>query len=168
MSLYLFICFCFAEYIVKQNLLTTIPRLSTEWSVSFDVTLSAINADWVNLFHFTIGENAKKHGDRTPAVFQPPHKTSLVIALSIGFNNNYQIPTQDLGLNMKHHVEIDQIYVANGVYNLNIKVNGTKVASKINEKAQQFYNAEVWASNRWKVVPSNPPILSNLGFVNFL
>ena len=69
---------------------------------------------------------------------------------------------------MKHHVDIEQSYVGNGMYNFNVKVNGTKVASKINEKAQQFYNAEVWASNRWKVVPSNPPILSNLGFVNFL
>ena len=115
-----------------------------------------------------MGENANKHGDRTPAVFQPPHKTSLVIISSIGDKHNFQIPTQELSLNMTHHVDVDQSYFGNGVYKVNVYLNGTKIASHVNENAQQFYNIQVWASNMWREVPSNPPILSNLSFVNFL
>ena len=153
---------------MRQNLLTTIPRLSTEWSVSFDVTLSTINTGWVNLFHFTIGQDVGKHGDRTPAVFQHPHKTHLTIASSIGADYNFHVNTQELGLNIKHHVDIDQIYVGNGVYNFNVKIDGVNIASQVNTNAMQFYNVDVWANDKWYLVPANAPVLSNLCFVNFL
>ena len=46
--------------LVRGKLLTTIPRLSTEWIVSFDYKMTEIflPSAWLNIIHLTIGNDA--------------------------------------------------------------------------------------------------------------
>jgi len=149
--------------------LTIIPRLSTEWFVSFDVILFTTQPFYINLIHFTIGENIQKHGDRIPAVFQQPGTSRLHITTSLGSNYNFIYNTEELTSNVKHHVELDQTYYGNSVYRFNINIDGQQVLSETNSNAKQFYNVKVWASDPWyRILATNKPVISNLIFVNFL
>ena len=159
----------FTEYRLTKKLLTTIPRLSTEWFISFDLIMFATQNYFINLIHFTIGENNNQYGDRIPAVFQSPESRKLHFTSSIGDNRNYIFNSEELSLNVKHHIEIDQTYYGNNIYRFNVNINGQNVLSTINSKARQFYNVQVWASDPWyMVLANNSPIISNLTFVNFL
>ena len=154
---------------MTQKLLTTIPRLSTEWFISFDFTIFATQRFFINLIHFTLGENNNQYGNRIPAVFQSPRSSKLYISSSIDDNRNSFFNTEELSLNVKHHIEIDQTYYGNSTYRFNVNINGKHVRSKTNLKARQFYNVQVWVSDPWhRILVDNKPIISNLTFVNFL
>jgi len=64
--------------------LTTVPRLSTELFISFDLLLFVHNTFYINLLRFTVGEDNEKHGDYTPGIFQLPRSSKLRIITSLG------------------------------------------------------------------------------------
>ena len=133
----------FAEYRLTKKLLTTIPRLSTEWFISFDLTLFVTQSSFVNIIQCTTGRG--NHGDRTPSVFQGPGSSKLYIYSSIDDDHHYRFTTDELSLNVKHHIEIDQTYYGNNIYRFNVNINGQLVFTKVNSKPRQFYNVQVWA-----------------------
>ena len=159
----------FAEYRLTKKLFTTIPRLSTEWFISFDLTIFSTQDYFINLIRFTIGGNNNQHGDRIPAVFQNPGSRKLHFTSSIGDRRNYVFNSEELSFNVKHHIEIDQTYYGNSIYRFNVEINGQNVLSTINSKARQFYNVQIWASDPWyHILANDSPVISNLTFVNFL
>jgi len=149
--------------------LTTVRRLSTEWFISFDVILFTTNRFYVNLIHFTNGKDDKQHGDRVPAVFQIRGTSILHIVLSVGDNPNYSFDTEELSLNVTHHLQLDQTYYGNSVYRFNVHLDGQHILSQNSSNGRQFYNIQVWTSSPWSRTPTdNNLIISNLTFVNFL
>jgi len=150
----------FTEYELTQKLLTTIPRLSTEWFISFDLTLHVIYTTYLNLIHLSGGD-----GDRIHSLFQRPKSSKLGISTFI--NGASIVYSFDLDLNVTHHIEIDQTYYDNSVYRFNVNINGEQLLSQSNSDVKQFYNVEVWTSKKNPPPDTNKPVISNLTFVNF-
>ena len=101
--------------LVRDKLLTTIPRMSTEWSVSFEFKMTGVLIGWSNIIHFTIGGNMFNIGDRIPAVF--------VRGESKGFHFNFPVNeiaiydwdfNETIQQNRVYNIGIHQRYVSNG------------------------------------------------------
>ena len=156
---------------MKNNLLTIIPRLSTEWSVSFEFRQTSLIAVWTNIIKFTTSDNSNNRindvefGDRTPAVFVNPGSTIFHFASAVNGSANYYVD-QPFKSNKKYRIEIHQRYVSRGNYRYFIKVDGIEVHSVINSDARQFYNVKVYASGPWYDKANG--FISNFLFTNFL
>ena len=62
----------------KNTLLTTLPKMTKEWKVAFDINPTDYSvAGMTNLLHLTQGGNKAQVGDRIPAIWF--HKTQGVI-----------------------------------------------------------------------------------------
>ena len=62
--------------------------LEKEYKISFEVFISQVKTDlYQSLIHFTLGANADKYGDRTPAVWIKNNK-AVTIASAISGNKN--------------------------------------------------------------------------------
>ena len=153
-------------------MLAVIPRMSSEWSLSFTVKIWNLNSidPHCSLIHFTQGGNYQKYGDRTPSVFLNKTPTGVVTYLDSAINgdptNDYKASQFSMVTNVPTHFEIHQRYVSGGKYRFFIKINGQEVHSIINNDAQQFYNIKVYASDPWH--KACPGYIKNLAFTNFL
>ena len=156
---------------MKNNLLTIVPRLSTEWSVSFEFRHTSLTPVWTNIIQFTTSDdsnsriNGTEFGDRTPAVFVKPGSTIFYFASAVNGKNDYNVERL-FKPNEKSHIEIHQRYVSRGDYRYFIKVDGIEVHSVINTDARQFYNVKVYASNPWYDEANG--FISNFQLTNFL
>ena len=169
LSFLYFILTILEDELVKNRLLTTISRLSTEWIVSLTLRLTSLASEssLCNIIHLSIGGNTGRHGTRTPAFYLNPTKDELHFASSI--DNSYSRFTRltnSLALNVSTRIEVHQRYTNGGNYRYFIKINGEEVYI-INTNAQQFYNVKVYASNPWS--PSAcPGYIKNFEVTNFL
>ena len=65
----------------KNALLTTLPKLTKEWKVSFEVNPTDYKyTGYASLLHLSIGGNRGQVGDRSPAIWL--HKTRGVLVSS--------------------------------------------------------------------------------------
>ena len=154
---------------MKNNLLTIIPRLSTEWSVSFEFRQRSVSEGYTNIIRFTTSDTKSipTIGNRIPAVFLNPGSAMLHFTSAVNGNANYIVePSTPLELNEKYHIEIHQRYVSRGGYRYFIKVDGIEVHSVINTDARQFYNVKVFASDPWYNEANG--FISNFQLTNFL
>ena len=88
-----------------------IPSQEISWKITLDmVLLSLLGTDYYNVFHFTIGQNIGRLGDRTPAlwIFQQ----RLLFGFNAGSYNQYFSPII-IPLNQKMRVVIEQIVQSN-------------------------------------------------------
>jgi len=157
------------EELVKNRVLTVIPRLSPEWSVSFTLRLISLtySSSYCNIIHLTKGGEWRQHGDKTPAVYLNPSKDKFQFVSSINNSPNHAINLANgLALNVSTRIEIHQRYTSGGKYRYFIKINGEEVSTVINTYAQQFYNVKVYASNPWETTCSG--YIKNFEVTNFL
>ena len=159
---------------VRDRLLTVIPRLSTEWIVSFTVRMTSLARSYYfcNVILLTNGglggHPGAKHGERTPLVSLPPLRDNIYISSSINSNDDYgkHVHLNGLVVNVSTHTEIHQRYTSGGKYRYFIKINGEEIFSIINANAQQFYDVKVYASDPWEDNCSG--YIKNLEVTNFL
>ena len=155
--------------LVKGRLLTVIPRLSTEWIVSFTIRMTTLSfSDFCNIIHLTQNDNTGTYGDRTPAVFlyRKPYTEQTLFRSAVNGKNNHNHSSRIPKINELTHFEIHQRYVSGGKYRYFIKMNGQEIHSTVNDKAQQFYNVKVYASNPWG--NACPGYIKNFAVTNFL
>lgn len=151
--------------------MATIPRLSTEWSISFQYRQTSQYNGWVNLIHFAVSDSVDSiddpivSGDRVPAVFIENGATLHITNEVNGNPNYYPRSGTQINLNEKYFIEIHQRYVSRGNYRYFIKINGVKTHSVINSAAKQYYNVHVYASDPWYTANG---FISNFQFTNFL
>ena len=158
--------------ITKNNLLATIPRMSTEWSISFQFRQTSLSPVWTNIIRFASANTTYGSpitiGKRIPAVFININSRKLHFTHAVNGMANYIVNGEatDNKLNDNHHIEIHQRYVSRGDYRYFIKINGTEIHSTINSDARQFYNVNVYASDPWYENVNG--FISNFDFTNFL
>ena len=130
-------------------------------------TLSS--SGFCNLIHLTQNDNSNNYGDRTPAVFLNGNPTisSTLFSSSVDGDKAYGYDTSEIPkINELTHFEIHQRYVNGGKYRFFIKMNGQEIYTTVNDKAQQFYNVKVYASNPW--FSACPAYIKNFAVTNFL
>ena len=149
--------------------MATIPKLSTEWSISFQFRLTEKSLyKWTNIIHFTnYTRTVYVTGGKIPAVFIL-NDSKLRVYNAVNGNPTYINSANSplIKLNEKHHVEIHQRYASGGGYRYFIKINGTEIDSVINKDARQFYSVDVYASDPW--YSATDGFISDFQFTNFL
>ena len=158
------------EELARGRLLTVIPWMSTEWTVSFTIRLTSLASSDTscNIIKLT-NENSHQYGVRIPAVFLRGNPTREKISFSSAINGNHNyntLSTKGLAVNAPIHIEIHQRYVSGGKYRYFIKINGEEIHSIINTDARQFYNVKVYASN--ELATGCIGYIKNLYITNFL
>jgi hypothetical protein len=158
--------FLLVFYPEKNTLLAVIPRLSTEWSISFELHPLygvVVQPDKLcNIFHLTIGGAWGDFGDRIPAVFMKNNEISVASAI----NNNPNF-SPSLGIRLIDKplkMEINQLYVSGGRYRFFIMNDGQEVLSKLTN-ATQYYNVKVYGSNPISRCPN--VVVRNFQHTNF-
>ena len=134
------------------RVLFTIPRLSTEWILSFDfITTKATWEDcqWLNILHLTKGGDNSEHGDRIPAIFINCATRKLLVYNMISGNPIVMVDNTEIDPNVLYHIEIHQRYISGGKYRFFVRTNGVETISVTNTDARQFYNVKVYANNPW-------------------
>ena len=151
--------------------MAVIPRLSTEWIVSFTLQITSLaqSLHFCNVIQLTQGGHYTQYGDRTPSVslYGTPTITNFVFSSSIN-GRPYEIEFRPSvpEVNVPTHIEVHQRYVSGGKYRYFIRINGEEVGSVINTDARQFYNVKAYASDPWD--PTCSGNIKNLQVTNFL
>ena len=96
--------------ILKSNILTTLPSVGTEYSVSFDLLVDKHTDHAVrSVLHLTTKENDSKLGNRIPAVFLYRNKM-LHISSAVNGNPNYYVNiNQPLKEGQWYKIQIQQV-----------------------------------------------------------
>ena len=146
--------------IAKDSLLTTLPKLTKQWKVSFEVNPSDFKyTGYASLLHMTIGGNRGQVGDRSPAIWL--HKTRGVLVSSaidgkVAYSKTVK-PLPAAGEWTK--IEVSQVLVgAKHVYS--ITIGDKKVFSKTNSKPVELTDVKVYSGNPWSTSQSG--FLQNL------
>ena len=99
----------------KSNKLTTLDKVGKEFYLGFDFFIEKDNReDYSSIIHLTVGNNAGKHGDRTPGIWlTADNKLYFASSINVHPNSVYQ---SNIPLNEKvwYRVEFEQIFVDNG------------------------------------------------------
>ena len=139
--------------LADNHLLTTLPRMTKEWKVSFQVKPTDYSfASYANVLHMTIGGkglgSGSKVGDRTPAIWTHSTKGFLV-ASAVGGKFSYSkyfkaLPSTDKWI----LIEVSQEMKENAmIYSITIGEN--EVLSVKNSRPSEFENVQVFASSSW-------------------
>ena len=146
--------------VAKNALLTTLPKLTTEWRLSFEVNPTDFNYNgYASLLHLTIGGNRGQVGDRSPAIWL--HKSRGVLVSSaidgkVAYSKTVK-PLPAAGDWTK--IEVSQVLVgAKHVYS--ITIGDEKVFSKTNSKPVELTDVKVYSGNPWSTSQSG--FLQNL------
>eukprot|EP00111_Clytia_hemisphaerica_P005368 TCONS_00015514-protein len=154
----------------KGALITTIDRLSTEWSLSLDFKLLKAPIEyWTSIAHLSINDNIGTFGDRTPLVHLKYNtgNITLVVCTHIDDDDNHVFTWEKpLTIGKIYNVDIRQRYLSGGKYRFIVLVNGFEVHSKVNKKARQFYDVKFFFSSPW--YEASDVEVYNLKHTNFL
>ena len=113
--------------ITKNNLLATIPRMSTEWSISFQFRQTSLSPVWTNIIRFASANTTYGSpitiGKRIPAVFININSRKLHFTHAVNGMANYIVNGEatDNKLNDNLYIEIHQRYVSRGDYRFSSK-----------------------------------------------
>ncbi|XP_065651875.1 uncharacterized protein LOC105847418 isoform X3 [Hydra vulgaris] len=135
--------------LIRDNLITSIPLLEKEYSISFKLKPETFSQVWTNVIHLTTGDNYGKYGSRIPAIFGNPSTLgSLQIASAVNGNSNYNFITQPLPLNEWSSIKISQKQL-NETYMYTVYLNELMICNIKNIMPQSFSNVLVYAANPW-------------------
>ena len=133
----------------KDNLLLPLPVLSKEFKLEFEIIVNSFPDDWVNILHLTTGSNQFHYGSRTPAVFGNGGSNPYLNVVSAINGNKNTRKTFDIATNKWIKVELSQNKNKDGSYLFEWVMDNVVVWSITNNQAEDFYNVNVYASNRW-------------------
>ena len=137
------------QEIAKDNRLITLPQLTKEWKVSFEVNPTDYKyTGYASLLHMTIGGNRGQVGDRSPAIWL--HKTRGVLVSSaidgkVAYSKTVK-PLPAAGEWTK--IEVSQVLVG-AKHVFSITIGDKKVFSKTNSKPVELDNVEVYSGSPW-------------------
>ena len=135
--------------IAKDSLLTTLPKLTKQWKVSFEVNPSDFKyTGYASLLHMTIGGNKGQVGDRSPAIWL--HKTKGVIVSStidgkVAYSKIVK-PLPTTGEWTK--IEVSQVLMeAKHVFS--ISIGEKEVFTKTNSKPVELTDVKIYSGSPW-------------------
>ena len=135
--------------VAKNALLTTLPKLTTEWRLSFEVNPTDFKYNgYASLLHLTIGGNRGQVGDRSPAIWL--HKTRGVLVSSaidgkVAYSKTVK-PLPAAGEWTK--IEVSQVLVG-AKHVFSITIGDKKVFSKTNSKPVELTDVKVYSGSPW-------------------
>ena len=139
--------------IVRDTLLTTLPNMTKEWKVSFDVSpIDYSFASYASILHLTIGGkgvgSSAKVGDRTPAIWF--HKTKgVLVSTALGGKASYSKFFKPLPLaGGWTRIEVSQSLVSSQ-YMYSITIGNEQVFTKPNTKPVELSEVKVYAGSPW-------------------
>ena len=135
--------------VAKNAILTTLPKLTTEWRVSFEVNPTDYKyTGYASLLHMTIGGNRGQVGDRSPAIWL--HKTQGVYVTStidgkVSVGKTVK-PLPAVGKWTKIVVcQMDE----GSKYEFSITIGDKKVFTKTNSKPVELNRVKVYLGSPW-------------------
>lgn len=139
--------------IVKNQLITTFPKLSKSFEVSFEVYPTSFISGWGNILHFTAGGDVHVYGDRVPGVWfhpsSPAAKTNkLHICSAISGHVNYCYNSGSFLLNEWIKIKISQIKKSDS-YEYTVYINGKVVTQVKNSRPVYFDNVKLYVGDPW-------------------
>ena len=137
------------QEIAKDNRLITLPQLTKEWKVSFEVNPTDYKyTSYASLLHMTIGGNRDQVGDRSPAIWL--HKTrGVLVSSAIDGKVAYSKTVKPLpAAGEWTRIEVSQVLVG-AKHVLSITIGDKKVFSKTNSKPVELDNVEVYSGSPW-------------------
>ena len=164
---YFFILFCVGEaqgtdwttaysrvrkhVIAKNRLLTTLPKLTKEWRVSFEVNPTSFSRRDASVLHMTIGGKGSgggsSVGDRIPAIWF--HKTKgAIVSTALNGKVSYNIKRALPLAGEWTKIEVSQTLVASK-YMFSITIGGEQVFTKPNTKPVELSDVKVYAGSPW-------------------
>ena len=137
------------QEIAKDNRLITLPQLTKEWKVSFEVKPTDYKyTGYASLLHLSIGGNRGQVGDRSPAIWL--HKTrGVLVSSAIDGKVAYSKTVKPLPAAGKWtKIEICQMDEGSK-YEFSITVDDKKVFTKTNSKPVALKNVKVYLGSPW-------------------
>ena len=130
----------------KDVKIATLPIITKEFTIRFQMKASSFTDDWHSLFHMRIRGNSGKYGDRIPAVWT--HGARIIISSAVNNNDNHATFI-DIGKDKWMSFEVTQRHERTGEYSYKVLMNGAEILKTINERPTNFENVMVYASNPW-------------------
>ena len=147
---------------IKRNtLLTTISKITKEYTVQLEYKKTEMNIDrWCNVLHITIGGNNEAYGSRIASVFIRGSDQMVYICSPLQGNKNYcKTQTTPMQLNKWAMIKISQVKIGNDfVYQ--IEVDNIVFDAVVNTQPLEFHNVMVYVSNPW--IPTCSGYIRNL------
>ena len=135
--------------VAKNAILTTLPKLTTEWRVSFEVNPTDYKyTGYASLLHMTIGGNRGQVGDRSPAIWL--HKTrGVLVSSAIDGKVAYSKIVKPLpAAGEWTRMEVSQVLVG-AKHVFSITIGDKRVFGKTNSKPVELDNVEVYSGSPW-------------------
>ena len=134
--------------IAKNKLLTTLPELTKEWRVSFEVKPTAFRNYPESILQLTIGGSGRKIGDRTPAIWF--HKTrGILVASALDGKASFSKWLKPLPSSGQWtRIEVSQSLVESK-YIYNITIGDKEEFSIQNKKPVELKKVKVYSGNPW-------------------
>lgn len=135
--------------LTKGSLLTTLPSLSKEYYLSFELLVSKhTSAEFRSLLHLTIDGNFGKYGSRIPGIWLFKDNT-IHIASAINGDQNYLSYTREpLKAGKWYLLEIEQV-LKERKYLYQVRLNGASVHTVENKSPKDFKNVKVYTADPW-------------------
>ena len=137
------------QEIAKESRLITLPQLTKEWKVSFEVNPTDYKyTSYASLLHMTIGGNRGQVGDRSPAIWL--HKTrGVLVSSAIDGKVAYSKTVKPLpAAGEWTRIEVSQVLVG-AKHVFSITIGDKKVFSKTNSKPVELDNVKVYSGSPW-------------------
>ena len=144
--------------ITKGNLTKDYINWGDIYSIEFDIVVTKLNDDWMNVFHFTgTNKNYGDHGDRVPALFI--NKAGYFhFVTSLNDNANYDKSFHS-ELGRTYHVTIQQSKEGNK-YWYEIVLDSGSILREQNMNPQTYSTVKLYTSDPW-----HDPFSSDFGNV---
>lgn len=133
---------------VRNKLIDTIPSISKEYKISFEIQPKGKIGGWSNVLHFTTDHNCCHPGSRIPGIWFYSNSYRLLISSAIDNNGNYYY-SKDIPTGKFTKVVIQQKKVGND-YQYSVTFDGVDIGQKkINTIPREYYVVKVYASDNW-------------------
>lgn len=130
----------------KNVKIATLPIITKEFTLRFEMKASSFTGDLHSLFHMTIRDNHGKYGDRIPGVWT--HGARIMISSAVNNEHSYE-KFIDIVKDKWISFEVSQRHERTGEYVYELLMNGAEVVRTINERPTNFENVMVYASDPW-------------------
>ena len=135
--------------IAKSSLLTTIPEMTKEWKITFEVKPTDYSVSgYASVLHATIGGRGGRIGDRIPAIWF--HKTKgVLVATALDGKASYSEHFKPLPPAREwSKIEVRQSLVSSR-YIFSIEIGSKNVLTKENTKPVELSNVKVYSGSPW-------------------
>ena len=132
-----------------KNEIKIMTSSGEKFKIEFDIKVTKLPSDWMNVFHVTANGDKSQYGDRIPAVFVYSDG-KLYIHSAVDGNTMYEY-TFEVELGKLYHIIIQHYKGLYGFgYWYEIIIDGEqKVKIENTQHWQSFSNVKFYASDQW-------------------